>query len=245
MIYYDISVRYGIYETAHIMGLYGFLDYLRDQDSDLLIDNCASGGRRLDFEMMKRSVCYWRSDAAWDEETAQSQTMSLAMWVPFTGRGVGNLSTVAATAAGYNVRSGYGGIFLESRNWTDGDTWASMKGASDEYGAIRDLFDDNDFYVLTGWSTASNLNAWMAWQYNAKDASEGVVQIFRRPSESGDANEAHTFTLQGLDPVATYTLTNRDDANNPTTHTGHSLINTGFSVTSPKGAAALFVYSKN
>jgi len=32
----------------------------------LLIDNCASGGHRIDFEMLRRSVVLWRSDCCWD-----------------------------------------------------------------------------------------------------------------------------------------------------------------------------------
>jgi len=35
----------------HIEGLYSFLDYLLAHKPSLVIDNCAGGGRRLDFEM--------------------------------------------------------------------------------------------------------------------------------------------------------------------------------------------------
>ena len=35
----------------HIEGLYAFLDYLLAHKPSLVIDNCAGGGRRLDFEM--------------------------------------------------------------------------------------------------------------------------------------------------------------------------------------------------
>ena len=48
--------RQGINEIKYIMGLYDFLDTLLIEYPNLLIDNCASGGRRIDFEMLRRKV---------------------------------------------------------------------------------------------------------------------------------------------------------------------------------------------
>lgn len=46
----DTVDRQGITEIRYIMGLYEFFDYLLQENPDLLIDNCAGGGRRIDFE---------------------------------------------------------------------------------------------------------------------------------------------------------------------------------------------------
>ena len=47
----ESATRSGINEMKHIEGLYAFLDYLLQHKPSLVIDNCAGGGRRLDFEM--------------------------------------------------------------------------------------------------------------------------------------------------------------------------------------------------
>ena len=47
----ESATRSGINEMKHIEGLYAFLDYLLEHKPSLVIDNCAGGGRRLDFEM--------------------------------------------------------------------------------------------------------------------------------------------------------------------------------------------------
>ena len=46
----------GISEALHIGGLYRFWDDLRVKHRGLSIDNCASGGRRIDLETLRRSL---------------------------------------------------------------------------------------------------------------------------------------------------------------------------------------------
>ena len=58
----DAPDRQGITEIRYIEGLYAFWDELLARHPNLLIDNCASGGRRIDLETTSRSVPLWRSD---------------------------------------------------------------------------------------------------------------------------------------------------------------------------------------
>ena len=58
----DEPGRTGMKEIRHIEGLYYFWDYLLSRFPNLLIDNCASGGRRIDWETIGRSAPLWRSD---------------------------------------------------------------------------------------------------------------------------------------------------------------------------------------
>jgi alpha-galactosidase len=62
--------RIGLREIGHIAGLHDYLDELAHRHPDLILDNCASGGRRLDFEMMRRCVALWRSDSCWGQPNA-------------------------------------------------------------------------------------------------------------------------------------------------------------------------------
>ena len=58
----DEADRQGMAEMRFVEGLYAFWDELRRRHPGLLIDNCASGGRRLDLETIGRSVALWRTD---------------------------------------------------------------------------------------------------------------------------------------------------------------------------------------
>lgn len=49
-------------ELAHLRGLYAILDELRGRHPDLVVEGCASGGGRIDREMIKRTDTYWLSD---------------------------------------------------------------------------------------------------------------------------------------------------------------------------------------
>jgi alpha-galactosidase len=46
----------------HIKGLYEILDYLRAEFPTLIIENCASGGNRMDYALMRRTDIAWLSD---------------------------------------------------------------------------------------------------------------------------------------------------------------------------------------
>jgi alpha-galactosidase len=47
---------------AHIMGLYEVLDYLQTEFPNLIVENCASGGNRMDYGLMRRTDIAWLSD---------------------------------------------------------------------------------------------------------------------------------------------------------------------------------------
>jgi alpha-galactosidase len=62
-----------------------------------------------------------------------------------------------------------------------------------------------DYYPLTPYSLEKR--DWMAWQFDLPESGEGLVQAFRR-DDCADGKK--NFKLQGLDPVATYEITDFD-----------------------------------
>ena len=75
-------------EIRHIEGLYRFWDYLLARFPNMVIDNCASGGRRLDLETTSRSIPLWRTDYNYGEPNGyQNHTHSLNMFLPLNGTG--------------------------------------------------------------------------------------------------------------------------------------------------------------
>ena len=85
----DEPGRTGMKEIRHIEGLYYFWDYLLSRFPNLLIDNCASGGRRIDWETIGRSAPLWRSDYYHydDPDGYQCHTYGLNFFLPLHGTG--------------------------------------------------------------------------------------------------------------------------------------------------------------
>ncbi|MDP4584515.1 MAG: alpha-galactosidase [Verrucomicrobiales bacterium] len=220
----------GLREIRHINGLYAFLDELARRHPSLILDNCAAGGRRLDFEMMRRCIVLWRSDNTWGHETfpqnVQAMTHGLSHWLPLHGLG-------AAATDDLALRSGMGACGGFSINYRNPKAVAALREHLDSYLKVRPLYT-GDYYPLTPHSldTAS----WIAWQFHRADLGESVVQAFRR-SDAG--SETLTVKLRGLDSEQRYEIENLDG--DKEVRSGAELM-VGHSITlHEKPAAAVFV----
>ncbi len=225
--------RQGINEIRYVTGLYDLFDTLKRQHPNLLLDTCASGGRRIDFEMLRRALVLTRSDYLWDPIGQQCHTYGLAQWIPITGIGAASLDR-------YHCRSGLGSHFVLAADVYSKDptVWDAMARILKDHKSLKHLYT-GDFHPLGPYSTATD--AWMAWQFHRADLGEGLVQAFRRQnSPMGHA----TYRLAGLEPTAEYSLTNFDDPK-PCRMTGRELMEQGLTIhllTRP--AAAIFVYRR-
>jgi alpha-galactosidase len=198
----DAPDRQGITEIKHVTGYLAFWDELRRRHPGLLIDTCASGGRRNDLETLRRSVPLHKSDMEYPNLTSkQTQLYGLAAWSPYFGAPVYPADRVDV----YGFRSGMApmtGLGYDTRK-KDYD-FALMRKLVAEWKQVSPNYY-GDFYPLTGWSVEPDV--WMAWQFDRPEAGQGVVQAFRRPQS---CYETARFKLRGLDPVATYDLKDFD-----------------------------------
>eukprot|EP00039_Didymoeca_costata_P008952 m.118940 g.118940 ORF g.118940 m.118940 type:complete len:363 (+) comp14297_c0_seq3:988-2076(+) len=82
--------RSGIVEARYVDGLYKLWDTILEGHPGLMIDDCSSGGRRIDLETLSRSFPLWRSDygAPGDMESLQSMTMGLSLFAPVSSGAV-------------------------------------------------------------------------------------------------------------------------------------------------------------
>ncbi len=209
----------GLREIRHINGLYDFLDELARRHPDLILDNCAAGGRRLDFEMMRRCIVLWRSDNTWGHETfpqnVQAMTHGLSHWLPLHGLG-------AAATDDLALRSGMGACGGFSINYRNPKAVAALRKHLDSYLKVRPIYT-GDYYPLT--SHTLDTTSWIAWQFHRADLGEGVIQAFRRPEA---ATETLTVKLRGLDPQQRYEIANLDSGKE--VRTGEELMR-GFDIT--------------
>jgi alpha-galactosidase len=191
----------GLREIRHINGLYAFLDELARRHPKLILDNCAAGGRRLDFEMMRRCIVLWRSDSTWGHETfpqnVQAMTHGLSHWLPLHGLG-------AAATDDLALRSGMGACGGFSINYRNPKAVAALRKHLESYLKVRPIYT-GDFYPLTPHTLEKE--QWIAWQFHRTDIGESVVQAFRRPDAT---DETLTVNLRGLVPQQRYEIENFD-----------------------------------
>jgi alpha-galactosidase len=234
----DAPDRQGLTEIGHVTGYLAYWDALRRRNPGMLIDSCASGGRRNDLETLRRAIPLLRSDYqsfAGDPSFAlgnQCHTYGLSSWLPFYGQGC----YYNADELVYNVRSHYCpafGFCADVRR--EGIDWDQFRKLTEEWRTVSQSLL-GDFYPLTPYTLAEDV--WIAWQFHRPDTGEGVVQVFRRPKSFYSAAQ---FKLQGLDPLTTYTLT-IDDSPTAFTKTGRELAEEGIEISTKRQPAAVIVH---
>ena len=196
---FDEPGRIGMKEIRHIEGLYAFWDYLIERFPNIMIDNCASGGRRIDLETTSRSIPLWRTDYNYGEVNGyQCHTYALNFFLPLHGTGT------YGTGA-YSLRSSMSSA--TGLNWestTQRVTIAEMQSALNEIKSLRPYYLE-DFYPLTGLQDHTPDNVWLAYQLNRPSDDTGIVMAFRRKDNQQPEIEVK---LRGLLPDATYEVTN-------------------------------------
>ena len=196
----DAPDRQGITEIRYIEGLYAFWDELLRRHPNLIIDNCASGGKRIDLETISRSMTLWRSDSGYADYTeAQCHTYGLLFWLPLHGAGQPNRGSWENN---YAWRSQMTPAIVSAIN-LDGDL-STVKKNMAQYLKIHKYFY-GDYYPLTEYSQAED--TWMAYQLDLPDSNEGLVVVLKRPKSSG---VKAVLPLFGLQDDSSYKLTNLD-----------------------------------
>jgi alpha-galactosidase len=168
----DAPDRLGVAEMKHIEGLYAYWDTLLERNPGLLIDNCASGGRRIDLETARRSVPLWRTDYSYFEPNGyQCHTFGLHLFVPCSGTGNNNPQK-------YHFRSSMGGAVTMGWELNSSFNVNQAQEAIAEFKTLRPYFTA-DYYPLTAYSTSDE--AWAAFQWDRPEQGDGIVLAFRRP----------------------------------------------------------------
>ncbi len=197
----DAVDRQGISEAKYIAGLYEFWDTLRERFPDMLIDNCASGGRRIDFETMSRSICLWRADLLgrpWFDcsEVNHTEIHYLTQWVPLHAGGV-----TVNSGDDYAFLSGItSGVSCSYPEFKAGYDYAWQKEMIANARRMMKYFY-GDFYPLS--AHPEDPKVWNAYQCHVPQSGDGFFIAFRRP-ECADAEIV--LTLQDIESDGDYEL---------------------------------------
>jgi alpha-galactosidase len=195
----DAADRKGVTEMKHIAGLYRFWDTLHARFPDMFIDNCASGGRRIDFETNSRSICLFRSDMlgrAWydSSEASHIEIAYLSRWVPLhaggttcvSGDDYGFLSGISSGACMSDIPEDFDAVWFKEILETARRMMACFYG---------------DMYLLT--EHPESHRGIHAYQCDLPEENRGFFAAFRRL----EGNESERLlAMRKIDANAEYEL---------------------------------------
>lgn len=197
----DAPDHVGLTETRHIMGLYSFWDELHRRFPHLLIDNCASGGRRLDIELAGRAIPLWRSDylslGGENPLGVQLHTLGLSYWLPLNGTtpqarlgDLYNFHGALSAAMGFGLPA--------PKDIPKDYSLGYHKARMADFTRARPYYEGG-YYPLTPYSSEETV--WGAYQMHRDDLNSGLIVAMRRAS---CPYSSATFPLSALDPAGQY-----------------------------------------
>ncbi len=197
----DAPERQGLTEIRYVEGHYALWDELRAGHPGLIIDNCASGGRRIDLETCMRSVPLWRSDTSCSPghpDWNQVQSMGLSQYIPFH-------TACVWTPDAYEVRSAATAGLICQFDYLNPAFPKELARACLAEARQNQKFWYGDFYALTEASMAPE--QFVACQFHRPDLDAGLVLAFRHSESSYvglivgiyGVNPGHRYEVEFID----------------------------------------------
>lgn len=202
----DTAERIGMAESRFITGFYRFWGTLRKRFPDLLIDNCASGGRRIDPETLSLSVPLWRSDfqcfvdIPFLPEANQVHFDGMSGWLPLHSCG-----TAIRVKDDYAFLSGALGTSLvdlcNRRHFDPEDDAFDFEWLKRMLEIAKRMrsFLTGDYYRLT--ECPEDFRNAYAFELFDEKCQAGYVGVFRREYTPAEEVEVR---LHRIDPTARY-----------------------------------------
>lgn len=194
----DEPNRLGILENKYCVNLLRYWDALAQAHPGMLMDTCASGGRRIELETVRRAVALCKSDynAAGGPLITGAFHHSLYQWLPYFGSlGVSwNPMTDYTFAANF---AGWIGVSLDVREQPD---YQPLRRFVQLHKSLAHVLRGN-YYPLLPYTR--DAREWIAWQFHLPQTEEGV---FLALAHTQSVFENAVFSLREIDPQATYAV---------------------------------------
>lgn len=169
----DEPERIGMTEVLYLNGLNEYLDTIRRNHPDCFMDGCASGGRRIDLDMIRRFHTHQKTDFWFNSRVDQNSLFSLSHYLPSTC-----VTSHINRMDDYSVDSDLAATLC--LGWIadapDFPKELAMRQIQ-RYHRVRPLLNDQ-FYPLTPFN--GDVDGVMASQYHDRAARAGVVFLFLR-----------------------------------------------------------------
>ncbi len=194
--------RVGITELRYIEGLYHIWDEIHSRYPDLLMEGCASGGRRVDLESLSRCHTYWKSDLYGNSAANRGHVHGASLYIP--GNYL-NTPLFDLSEDPWDFRSLLGGSLClgwdpREPGFDRGRATARVR----EFKALRHLAV-GEFYPVVPYGIGRG--DWTGYQFHRDDLEEGMVLLFRREDSAFVTVDVQ---LRGLSRGKTYELSFQD-----------------------------------
>ena len=223
--------RSGITEVKYITGLYALWDSLLAGNQALkYIDDCSSGGRRIDFETLHRSIPLWPTDfdEGDDPEAFQSHHMGLSQMTSIFGAAAHGIDPYSWRSAGM-----VGKMLWWNASW---DAWMKVPASREQLRlAIAETISLRPYVIFGDYCPLTTIDVdapWAVYQVHRHTTVDGYVMAFRR---SKSTNASITVSLVDIVPDRQYTVTHKYDytANATATMQGTTLANLTITLSAP------------
>ena len=201
----DAPDRIGITEMKFVEGLYLFWGDLRKRFADSFIDNCGSGGRRLDYKTAAMAFPLCQSDfgcfSTYEIDCVQLENMYLDDWMPLHGT-----LNWGMDPDPYHAVGGLGGGFgckiwqYNGRDPKEDHDYALHRKILEWGKLLRDIRLTGDVYPLVE-APEDDWTKWNGQQIHDPEKNCGMVQLYRRKN---CPDPDFRLNLTGLDPDGIY-----------------------------------------
>lgn len=248
----------GLY--AHYRGYYALLDRLRATHPEVVLENCSSGGLRIDPGIARRTHMAFLSDPDWPEHSLQVFWGATCMLAPDACLhwGYSEWAFAEHPSQTFNPRDPalqphqvdfYTRIsmlrrFGFSQRLPDLPEWVAQRYAEhiQFYKTVmRRFVREADMYRLTGQPLGEGRgDRWAGFQYRMPDGNEHLIAIFRLPG--GEPSRA--LRLKHLQPDRVYTLSWIDTGHRAQMMNGATLMDAGLHVENlpEEGSAIVLIH---
>ncbi|MAG34830.1 MAG: hypothetical protein CL878_01050, partial [Dehalococcoidia bacterium] len=232
---HETATRRGRLQHDYIRGVWRVWEWLLDNHPEVGLENCSSGGRRVDLGTLGRTHRSQSSDQFRHPDSIRYQSSGFNTAIPgdrmstYMCCGLSPYPDVA-------FQANFGGMLAMSEdfeNWSDIEL-ARAKRHVEVYKSIRHLLG-KDFYPL--FPQPSSLSDWDGWQYQDPRTGEGFALVFRAQSQQ----ETTAPCLHGLDERQAYVLTNPYTGEQREL-TGEYLMGTGLSMGLAREGTCLYTF---
>ena len=207
----------GLTQIRYLQGEYEFFDRLRQKYPDLWIESCASGGRRIDLETIRRAHTFWKSDETNDLAVARFHQTGGNQFLPGVLLNTNLPGWCQATRFDSTACSAVPWVFpWIGRDWTP-RRGGGFRQATAAFKTVRHLLN-KDYYPL--FPQALSPSQWVGWEFNDPAVGEGFLVVLRPAQSSYKAAEVR---LHGVDARKTYRISRVDDGRTSTA-TGRQLL---------------------
>jgi alpha-galactosidase len=196
----------------HLIAYYAWLDAIRAAHSDLVVENCSSGGLRLDLGVMGHTHTAWLSDVV---DPMASVALGYGCTVQFVAE-ICNHWMVGDADSGvvnptrprgwwdFMLRVPMNGQFGISGRIPEWSAAVRRHAAANValYRRIRETIAGADVYHLTPPPRRNAPTGWTALEYVAPDSQRAVIMAYRLPQSSAQT----TLPLRGLLPRTIYDI---------------------------------------